>query len=182
MESIYIKAIGAVDSGLLGDLGTRLSTVVPFPIKIQRDNEYPLFAFEPKRNQYYAKMIIKNLAIELPHDCEKMIGVTDIDLCTPILTFVYGEAQLGGNVAIVSLHRLTQEFYHLPRNRVLLIDRLLKECVHELGHCYGLVHCGNSQCVMFLSNSVFNIDNKQGDFCVMCREFFNEKIRKENHG
>ena len=41
-------------------------------------------------------------------------GSPSLDLYIPILTFVFGEAQIGGASAIVSYHRLRQEFYGLP--------------------------------------------------------------------
>jgi Peptidase family M54 len=60
-------------------------------------------------------------------------GVAGIDLYTPILTFVFGEA-IGGPCAVVSANRLRQEFYGLPADRNILRERLLKEAVNELGH------------------------------------------------
>lgn len=181
MKYIYLRAIGTTEIIILENVMESLTLLFPFPFKFSRDTEYPLFAFEPKRNQYYAKKIIEKLALELPPDCEKLIGITDVDLCTPVLTFVYGEAQLGGKVAIVSLNRLRQEFFNLPPNsNSILVERLLKECIHELGHCYGLFHCQNSQCVMFFSSSIITIDNKQKKFCLRCKEFFDKKIGKEN--
>src|ERR1022692_4315227 len=41
-------------------------------------------------------------------------AVTSVDLYVPVLTFVFGEAQLTGSCAVVSLHRLREEFYGLP--------------------------------------------------------------------
>ncbi len=180
VKYIYFKAIGSVEAPILEDLAKSLDSISP--CKIIRDNEYPLFAFEPKRNQYYARKIIDKLVCGLPPDCEKLIGITDVDLCTPVLTFVYGEAQLDGNVAIVSLNRLKQEFYNLPPDNALLIERLLKVCTHELGHCYGLFHCSDPKCVMYLSNNIMSIDNKKRSFCVRCEDFFGKRNRKENRG
>ena len=40
--------------------------------------------------------------------------MTEGDLAIPTLTFVFGQAQLDGPVAVVSLARLRQEFYGLP--------------------------------------------------------------------
>ncbi len=181
MKYIYVKTIGTVETAILERVLESLSTVTSDPFRLAAHDEYPLFAFEPKRNQYYAKKIIENLADELPSDCEKLIGLTDIDLCTPVLTFVYGEAQLGGSVALVSFNRLRQEFYYLPRNDTLLIERITKECIHELGHCYGLFHCNNSRCVMCFSSSILSIDNKGKNFCIGCKGFFDTARRKENY-
>ena len=181
MKYIYLKTIGLVKPTILENLVKSLDMLFPFQSKLIVDEENPLFAFEPKRDQYYAKKMIEKLAGELPLDCEKLVGITDVDLCTPVLTFVYGEAQLSGNVAVVSLNRLRQEFYYLPHNDALLVERLLKECIHELGHCYGLFHCHNSKCVMCFSNSIISIDNKEKNFCVGCKEFVDKTIRKENY-
>jgi archaemetzincin len=180
MKYIYVKTIGTVEKAFVNNVIKVLDPLFPHSIKIVADTEYPVYAFEPKRNQYYAKKIIEEMVIGLPCDCEKVVGITDVDLCTPVLTFVYGEAQLGGRVAIVSFNRLRQEFYHLPRNDRLLGERLAKECIHELGHCYGLFHCNNPECIMAFSSSILSIDNKSKNFCVGCREFFDQN-RKERY-
>ncbi|MGB3340305.1 MAG: archaemetzincin family Zn-dependent metalloprotease [bacterium] len=179
MKYLYLKTIGDVKPSLLDNV---LKTLDFLPVKLIKDANYPVFAFEPKRNQYYAKKIIEKMVMELPADCEKLVGITDIDLCTPVLTFVYGEAQLDGKVAVVSMKRLRQSFYSLPADNALLVKRLAKVIIHELGHCYGLVHCNDGRCVMYLSNNIVSIDNKNDNFCIRCEEFFNKEVRKENYG
>jgi archaemetzincin len=67
-----------------------------------------------------------------------LLGLTSLDLYVPILTYVFGEAHLNGSCAFVSSHRLREEFYGLPPQRILLENRLKKEAVHELGHTLGL--------------------------------------------
>ena len=79
--------------------------------------------------------------------------MTEIDLYIPVLTFVFGEAQLADGGAVVSAHRLHQEFYGMPTDPELLHERLLKESLHELGHTYGLRHCPDYTCVMSSSNA-----------------------------
>jgi archaemetzincin len=66
-----------------------------------------------------------------------VLGVTACDLYVPVLTFVFGEAQLDGNCAVVSVARLKEEAYGMPRREDLLRERLVKEAVHELGHTSG---------------------------------------------
>ncbi len=181
MKYLYVKSIGTVEREVTECVAAAVSSLFTLPCRLIEDTTYPLFAFEPRRNQYYAKEIIKHMSTDLPSDCEKMVGITDVDLCTPVLTFVYGEAQLGGTVAIISLKRLRQEFYHLPRNDTVLCERIVKECIHELGHCYGLFHCCNHKCAMCFSSSIVSIDNKESTFCVGCTEFLHESMRKEYH-
>jgi len=100
-----------------------------------------------------------------------VLGVADSDLFIPILTFVFGEAQLGpadATAALVSMYRLRQEFYGMPPDPETLSARLLKEALHELGHTFGLRHCADYRCVMSSSPSVENIDLKLAQFCPAC--------------
>jgi archaemetzincin len=176
---LYIKTVGSVRRTVAEHVAHKLAAIFPFEIKIAEERHYPLAAFEPRRNQYYAKKIIENLLCDIPADCEKLLGITDVDLCTPVLQFVFGEAQLDGRVAVVSCTRLRQEFHQLPADETIFLERLIKECVHELGHCYGLYHCSNTQCAMFFSGTIFTIDSKRGNFCQQCRHFLDEKIGRE---
>lgn len=129
----------------------------------------PPASFEVGRNQYYSTKILKELLKEVPDDARKLLGVTDKDLCIPILTYVFGEAQLGGTAALVSLARLRQEHYGVAPDRPLLLARLRKESLHELGHTFGLIHCPSRECVMYLSNTVVDVDSKGRSFCRACR-------------
>lgn len=128
----------------------------------------PLESFEARRNQYYSTKILKEMLGNVPRDAFKLLGVTDKDLCIPILTYVFGEAQVGGTAAVVSLARLRQEHYGLTPDPPLLLERLRKECLHELGHTFGLVHCPSRDCVMYLSNTVVDVDTRGRDFCRGC--------------
>ena len=92
--------------------------------------------------------------------------MTDQDLFIPILTFVFGEAQLNGRAAVVSTARLGEP--GLPDPRVSM-ERLAKESVHEVGHCLGLVHCDVPGCVMGRSSNARDVDRKRGEFCARCR-------------
>jgi archaemetzincin len=91
-----------------------------------------------------------------------VLGVTDVDLCMPVLTFVFGEAQLGGRAAVVSTARLEDG------GAAKAAARLAKECVHELGHTFGLLHCHTADCVMSRSGSVRAVDLKSARLCAAC--------------
>jgi hypothetical protein len=107
--------------------------------------------------------------LRIPDPESRLLGVTSLDLYIPTLTFVFGEAQLRGPCAVVSIHRLRQEFYGLPRDPRLAADRLLKEAVHELGHTLGLRHCDDYHCAMAPSHAVEWIDLKSPRLCPDCQ-------------
>ena len=124
--------------------------------------------YSAERNQYHSTLLLAQILKQLPPDGDKIIGVTHVDIFIPILTFMFGEAQLGGKGALVSTYRLNNRFYGLPSDEKLLYQRVLKEILHELGHTLGLIHCPDFECVMNSSTYVENIDLKMARFCNRC--------------
>jgi archaemetzincin len=94
--------------------------------------------------------------------------VAEPDLFIPILTFVFGEAQLGGTASIISIARLRQSYYGLPEDQALYYHRAEKEALHELGHTLGLIHCPSYECVMHFSNGIEEVDLKGDRYCPSC--------------
>lgn len=125
-------------------------------------------AYLHERNQHHATLILASLLRNLPHPSNKIIGITSVDLFVPVLTFVFGQAQLDCPGALLSTFRLRNEFYGLPQNEDLLLDRTIREAVHELGHSFGLVHCSDPDCVMSSSTYVEEVDLKADWYCPEC--------------
>lgn len=171
--------IGNVDQEVIERIRKMVIEIFGVPTKAKGCMEEPVYAFDPAREQFYSTKILKMMIKDLPGDGLKIIGITDVDLYTPVLTFVFGEAQLDGKAAVVSLARLNPKFYGLPPNDGLMMRRALKEVVHELGHTFGLTHCESSECAMYLSNSVKNIDAKEETFCPVCQGLIRYKIYKQ---
>lgn len=168
MKPIRVVPIGAARPDLLDAVATALSRVLRTPATVSERGVDPLFAHHPERNQYFSSALIEHLARHSGTQ-DVVLGVTDLDLYIPILTFVFGEAQLNGTCAVVSYHRLSQEFYGLPGEPALLVERLVKEAIHEVGHTAGLTHCDDYECVMASAHSVEWLDYKGGRLCAGCR-------------
>jgi archaemetzincin len=130
------------------------------------------FALDPRRGQYHSTRIIEKVLEMDPPDGGKRLALVDRDLFIPILTFVFGEAQLGGVGAVISSARLRNEFHGRPADPIALRERLLKELVHELGHTFGLRHCAAADCVMFSSHDLEDTDSKEHRFCSDCFDRF----------
>jgi archaemetzincin len=137
--------------------------------------------FSPERVQYNSSEIIHALETARGrtwgNDRCKVLAVVAEDLFIPILTFVFGEAQLDGGFGVVSYRRLRNAAYGLPPDRGLESNRLLKEALHELGHTFGLVHCATTRCVMHTSTYVEDIDLKEAEFCSSCLGYIDAKSR-----
>lgn len=125
-------------------------------------------AFSKERSQYFSTQILSDISgmtTELPG---KILSVTEVDLFVPVLTFVFGEAQLNGRLAIMSVCRLHEEFYSGISDDQLLFNRAMKEVLHELGHNFGLRHCVDWDCVMHSSQGIEEVDIKGSSFCRSC--------------
>jgi len=164
-----------VDPGILRWLQEEMGDFLWTTVKVMPAMPVPQSSFEAGRNQYISTKILKEILKEVPENALKLLGVTDKDLCIPILTYVFGEAQLGGTAGIVSLARLRQEFYGARPDHSMLQERLRKECLHELGHTFGLIHCSSRDCVMYLSNTVVDVDTKGRAFCKACQAVVSSK-------
>ena len=126
--------------------------------------------YNHQRNQYHSSKLLIKLKGMKSEEAIKIIGVTELDLFVPILTFVFGEAQLKGDASVISALRLKNQFYGLPEDRKLMTERICKEAVHELAHNFGLLHCGDYRCVMKSSTYVEDIDIKSIDLCPACKK------------
>jgi archaemetzincin len=168
MQPIYVWWIGEeeVDRELMDHVRLHLARAFGRPAVRWDAPARPRHAFDARRRQHASGVILRWLLEVGPAD-GKVLGVTDRDLFIPILTYVFGEAQLGGRAALVSTARLVEDVELLgPR---LLVERLAKEAVHEVGHAFGLVHCEAERCVMGRSPAVVEVDGKSSELCADCR-------------
>jgi archaemetzincin len=170
MSLLQLLAIGKVEEELLDGLEAAIPQFFGARCEILRRVLDPAPAFHGERRQYHSSELLQLMQGLVGLRCSRLLGVTEVDLYIPILTFVFGEAQIGGPCAVISSYRLRQEFYGLPADQVLLRQRLLKEATHELGHSFGLAHCDDYRCAMASSHSVEWIDLKESMLCVNCRQ------------
>jgi archaemetzincin len=154
-----LAPIGSFPDRLLRALSVRTGLAV---VAGQVD---PAVAWNAARGQYHSTRLLEELKARYQ---ERVIGATACDLFIPVLTFVFGEAEMGGRAALFSIHRLREEFYGLPARQELLESRALRELRHEQGHLHGLAHCPDWSCVMSSSHSVERVDLKSDDFCAEC--------------
>lgn len=166
---IYVVPIGDILEDLIIFLREKLEEIFRLKVKEYTKVPIPKEAYNPKRNQYYSYYFINLLFSLKLNDAIKILGITNVDLYTDNLNFIFGEAILNGKECVISIARLDNKFYGLPPDHTLLKIRALKEAVHELGHTLGLKHCKNPSCVMYFSNSLADTDKKDYNFCPECQ-------------
>ena len=171
MRPVRLVPVAGVEAGLIEATASALAREIRAACTVSDEVLDPSFAHHQERNQYHSTQILEELERRRPArwpDAPLLLAVTGLDLYIPILTFVFGEAHVGGACAVVSYHRLTQEFYGLPGDPHLLTERLIKEAVHEVGHTAGRHHCEDYECVMAPSHAVEWVDMKGRSFCAEC--------------
>jgi archaemetzincin len=169
---ITLVSIGGVDKSTLETLGQSLTEAFGQETWIGDGIKLTNESWDRHRGQHLASVLLAGLPAPGPGD--RVLGVVDVDIFAPGLNFVFGEADITGRRAIISLKRLRQEFYGLSRNEDIFQERTLKEAVHELGHTYGLMHCPNPVCVMHFSNRLHDTDLKSWNFCPACKVRLNQ--------
>jgi archaemetzincin len=118
--------------------------------------------FDATRKQWRAETLLQRCVEPYTSPDCLAVGLTSRDLYVPSLNFVFGLAIREAGVAIVSWHRLVGD-------EEILIGRITKEVVHEVGHIQGLDHCRNDLCVMWFSNTLSETDAKKAEFCPACK-------------
>jgi archaemetzincin len=181
MDGIYVWWIGmqAEDPPVMKELADWMTVAFDLPATVWRSPDRPGETYDVRRRQHSSTGILRWLASRRPAGATKLLGVTDVDLFIPVLTFVYGEAQLRGHCAVVSAARLGDA---MPVGASLRVARLAKECVHELGHTFGLVHCDAPRCVMSRSINLAAVDGKSATLCRDCRLLYLERVSQSRDG
>ena len=179
MQSDAVIAISPI-----GDVG--VDHILPARGEIERIFEFrteiiPLiddlsFAYHEDRDQYHSTAILEKLTALSPPHVVKVLGIAQVDLFIPILTHVFGEAQLGGTACVVSTFRLNESRSGLtiaPR----YMERIVKEAIHELGHTFNLRHCPEHTCIMHYCRNEEDVDRKSGQLCRYCIIMLEDEIK-----
>jgi archaemetzincin len=167
MRRLYVATTPTADPAASGAIREALASTFALPLGVLELPEVD-YAYDAARGQYASMAVLESLTRVCPPDAAKLLAITGRDLFLPVLTFVFGQAQLNGRVGVVSLTRLRQEFYGMPPDAEVLQRRAVTEALHETGHLFGLVHCSDPSCAMSLSTGVRQIDRKQAAFCIPC--------------
>jgi archaemetzincin len=176
-NSILISPIGELSPELIEAIAGEIKQVFGFTTEIGAVLQDLSFALDQNRHQYNSTLVLEQLAANtLPHSL-KVLAITQVDLFIPILTHVYGEAQLGGAACIVSTFRLNEGPSGMSIQKKF-IERIVKEAVHELGHTFNLRHCPEHSCIMHYCRNEEDVDRKSDQLCRYCKIMLEDEIKR----
>jgi archaemetzincin len=149
--------------------GARCRTHAPLPV--------PDIAWSPARQQLDADAMLALLANRFPADASRVLAVSELDLAAVARPYVFGYGHLRDRVAILSIARLLEEHYGRAPREDLVLRRLYKAAVHELGHTAGNPHCTQPSCVMREVADLDALDTLPMHYCTSCRTRMQQELR-----
>jgi archaemetzincin len=174
---IGVVPMGAVGDAVLRILVANLQAILHLAVDLVPARPAPEYAYHTSRRQYHAALILKKLA-ESRHPQARLLAVVAVDLYIPVLTHVFGEAQMGGRAAVVSLQRLRERADGGWVALNTFYERVVKVGLHELGHTFDLIHCHEPECIMKYSSGYGELDALPLYFCNYCQSFLEEAYRR----
>jgi archaemetzincin len=177
LQKIIISPIENIEACNYQLLGQEIHRTFGFQTEIKSLLQDVNFAYDLTRDQYHSTAILEKLASTSPPSATKIVAITHVDLFIPILTHVYGEAQLAGKACIVSTFRL-QEGLSITNIEKEFENRVVKEVLHELGHTFNLRHCDDKSCIMHYCRSIKDVDRKTDQLCRYCKILLNDELKK----
>jgi len=174
---IILTPIGNIPAALFTKIADSITHTFGFSTQVTPLVSDISFAYDPNRNQYNSTEILDQLSSFLPENMNKIFAITDVDLFIPILTYVYGEAQLGGIAAILSVQRLMPTTPSANAEKVMY-ERICKEAIHEIGHTFNLRHCEDPACIMHYCRGIEDVDRKTDQLCRYCHVLLTDEIKR----
>jgi archaemetzincin len=173
LQYITLISFGYFDADFLRNLAEAVKNEFLITVNMKEGHLDLSEFYDPTRRQYNGVRLVNEVETVYSTDSSKTIGLFNVDLFIPILTYIFGQAFLNGRTGIASNYRLSNERYGIKTDDKLVLERFIKEVIHELGHTFGLIHCHIPTCVMRSSTYVEDIDQKNPHLCLNCRNEFN---------
>jgi archaemetzincin len=181
-----MSPLGLVEMGRLGEVPVRvvvayLQAILGIPVELIGSMSIPAEAFLENRQQFDAGIILQHLIPLVGPQYSRVLALTTVDLCNPILTYVFGEAAMGGKAAIVSSFHLRHNEDGSNPPLELYYQRLAKVALHEVAHTLSVYHCDTPSCLMRFSAKIAHLDQLDLGFCRHCEYTLQQNLKQLLH-
>lgn len=177
--TIAVQPYDEVPASWLDSIAAALEREHGAQVYMLSSRALPTTAFtHTKTARYRADSLLRHLLHIKPDSIDLILGLTRHDMSTtkydaagqvlePASRYsdwgVFGLGYRPGKASVLSSFRLGQGHH-------LLIQRMQKVAVHEVGHNRGLPHCDNQSCVMrSAAERLSTIDAVKTRMCDQCR-------------
>jgi len=178
LQHITLISFGYFDADFLRNVAEAVKNEFLLEVNIKEGHLDLSEYYDPTRRQYNGVKLIHEVEAAFSSDSSKTMGLFSVDLFIPILTYIFGQAFLNGQTGIASSYRLSNERYGILTDDSMILERFIKEVIHELGHTFGLIHCHIPSCVMRSSTYVEDIDQKSTHLCLSCKTEFTRMLKQ----
>ncbi len=178
-KTIAIQSLSGFPDDLRDSIKQSIEEFYHFNTVLYSSIEIPKeFYINIKSPRYRADSIIRFLKLTKADSVNNIVGLTIKDISTtkysddgqiklPESTYkdwgVFGLGYRPGVSCVISLFRLKHT------NKAILLDRIRKVTLHELGHNLGLPHCVNNSCFMRdAAETIKTIDQVELNLCESC--------------
>jgi len=180
-QVVALQPLGAVDPGVLATVAGYVRSLLTAEVEILPPRSLPDSAYYAPRHRYRGDDLLAFLDRATPPGYSRVIGITDRDISvTKGLIHdwgVFGVAKLSGRPGVVSTFRLGASSSPVP----VMLARLEKVVVHEIGHTFGLPHCTSAGCVMRdAEGSIGPVDSSTGRLCPVCAARLEELLGRRS--
>jgi archaemetzincin len=163
--------------GLQIPVARNIAAVIGIP-GVLEENPVRIAGYVDARKQVDAQVMLDQIAAYKNRHrmTEPVLLVLTQDLFNPGHSFVFGLAREPAGAAVVSMARLSNNFYGRDGSDDDLIDRTTKEGAHEIGHLFGLGHCDDHECIMFCPDTLDELDGKRKLLCRSCSDQLAQRL------
>ncbi|OPX69137.1 MAG: Archaemetzincin [Methanoregulaceae archaeon PtaB.Bin056] len=157
-------------AGIQAALSRELEYILPLDPKVC-ESHFVVTGYMPARRQTNAAVLLDSLDLYKKRSGVNgpILLVVSEDLCREGDEYLFGLSRHSTGNAVVSTARLGNEYYGYPPDDGDLIDRLVKESAHEVGHLLGLAHCPYPECIMHNPLILEDIMRQKRAFCPACQ-------------
>jgi archaemetzincin len=180
VDRVGIQSLGKFEGVLVDSIGEAIRSSYGFYVEVLPQTPMPRqFFVNIKSPRYRADSILVFLRNNKPSSVDLVLGLTRYDISItdrdwtgrvkePSSKYadwgVFGYGFQPGVSSVVSTFRIQH------KNPSVTIERLIKICLHEVGHNLGLRHCESDHCFMKdAAEKISTIDQVDRKLCSACK-------------